>query len=309
MLLSERERYVLECQITSTTTPDKAPPIYLNKYIHHLKRLAENGDALYKMSNGRVAIRLVKVKIFEDVSVLLFQYTNKDLSNPSFSEIQTGKTRVAKKKNGEGISVSAHLCINNKPSNETLPEVNTALLEEVHGLSKINVNAALSSFIKKSTNFSYTDPETKKEHKCNPRARIDYNANQNLKTLLSKGSITGFQAVKSSSVPSLDEKGQIQVEEETLKLRVARTTGDEALNLINKAVSLVKQKQYSELAVRYVDENNRHKTLGVSTREQNIREKVFAKSEKIVLEGSIINQCEEEIHEELFDKMRSYLTK
>lgn len=308
MLLSERERYVLECQVSHTTVPDKAPPIYLKDCLPHLKKLADDGKALYKLNLGRIAIRLVEVELYDDVTLMLFQYSNKDLSNPSFSEINTGKTRVARKKTGEGLSVSAHLCIKNTPSNEKFPNINDALLEEVHGLSKANVNAALSSFIRMCTDFSYTEPETNKDVKCRARLRIDYNANQNLKSLMGKGWVTGFKATRNSSVPALDEKGLLQIEEESLTLRVVKTAGDEALSLISQAISKVKGRQYSELAVRYVDENNRHKTLTLSTREQNLKEKVFAKSEKILLD-TIINQCEETKHEELFKKMKDYLIK
>lgn len=308
MLLLETERYILESTLLLKPYPEDAPIMSLKECLPYFTKMIDNGEAVYFMRNNRIQIRIksysrCKTKGKKSITFLI-QYTDADASDPAFGHMETGETRLVEKQEKEGLTVTAHLVIGLKPINDAMPNVHYAVLENVNGITKTNINSAFTSMLHSCTNFEFNDDGSNK--KCRPMFELNMNASKTLEDLLSRGFVSGFKAIKYRKKSILDEEGDLEVQEECLEIRAKRKKGQAAVDLIKRAAKIVNKQDYSRLMIKYQDENNRQKTLDMSTDENNWADTMFGKSEKVYL-GDVIQQCEKTIHEELNKKMQNYL--
>ncbi|RYV03778.1 hypothetical protein SOPP22_02845 [Shewanella sp. OPT22] len=302
MLLQEYQRFALECTLVVGKMPEDAPNFNLEKFLPKLVKFVNDNKAVHKTKDDTVSLRLSKVETEEKYISLLFQYADKNAADPSFSHTETGKTRTVYKEAGEGISVSAHLIINRKPTGELFNTYHDAVLEEVPGISRSVIEAGLTHILSECAVEEFEREDAKKPIKCRPKISLRHNGSAKLNDLLKNGTINGFVAVKTRVDNSLDEEGELKVADERLVLKVKRSRGEKALALINKAKDKIKDRQYSKLQIRYKGDNKRSSTLDVGVREENIAEKMFAKSSQIDVDEPIA-QCQEIIHTKLKSKM------
>ncbi|MGD1468461.1 hypothetical protein [Vibrio harveyi] len=314
MLLLETERFILETTFALQPLPTDAPLITLADCLPHLLSMIDEDKAVYSMRHDRAQMRITDYleRDYDEEGkgavTLLLQFTDSDASDPSFGNMETGETRTVEKEEDEGLSVTAHLTIETHPINEGMPNVHNAVLEEVNGINKTNINSALTRMFRECTDLDFIDENTKKRKKCRPQVRLDVNAGHKLEELMQKGFVAGFKAVKYKAENKLDEEGDLEIQEESILLKSKKKRGKAALELIKKAAKFANDQQFSRLMVRYQDDNRKHKTFNISTREEDFANGLFGKSEKILLEN-VIQQCESEIHAELSEKMVNYLKK
>lgn len=110
MLLGDNERFMIKCSVTLKRYPDDAPDMPLTSCIPVLTNLFSKGDAIYELNKGRSVVRLLAIQDDDDYLKLLFQYINKDASDPAFSNVKTGETRIEKKKMMR-VWVVLHMCL------------------------------------------------------------------------------------------------------------------------------------------------------------------------------------------------------
>jgi hypothetical protein len=308
MLLQEYQRFALECSLVIGKIPDEAPTFLLERILPQLKSLVDKNEAVHKTKEETITLRLYKLEIEDHQVTLLFQYADKNASDPSFTHTDTGNTRTEQKKEGEGISVSAHLIIRRAPTGKLLNTCHDAILEEVPGISRGVIEAGLTHMLSECSKTDFQKPDSKKPLQCRPKVSLQHNGNEKLHDLLKTGTISGFVAVKTGVQNALDEEGELVVADERLVLKVKRTRGQQAMILINKARDKILDRQYSRLQIRYQGDNKRSQTLDVGVREANIAEKMFAKSSLITFDEPIA-QCQTGVHVKLKSKMIDILNK
>ena len=310
-MLLENERFCLEASVMVTSIPTEAPVIPLADCAPHLIEKIRSNEAAYSLKNGQAIFRIVDFSLVDErYLTLLCMYADSEISDPSFSELETGKTRTEKKKDGEGIATTAHVMIDLTPVPECLDRCYNALIEEVPGINRTLLSSALTSLIKEATDFTFKSPKREEPYKCRPKISVNLNAGHNLNELLTKGWVTGFSAERHVADSLLDEAGELVIEKESIVIGTNKTRGTKALDVIKKAIFSIKEKDYSRLVVRYTDDNKKQQSLPMSTtvkRNEDIGERFFSESKKIIL-ADTIQQCEDSLHTELVEKMREHIS-
>lgn len=306
MILQEYQRFALECTFVVGQIPEDAPQFTLERFLPKLKKWVYENKAVHTTKNDSITLRLSKLEFDDNQITMLFKYADKNATNPSFTHTQTGETRTVLKEDGEGISVSAHLVLLRKPNGKLLNSYHDAILEEVPGLSRGVIAAGLTHMLSECSTVHFKKDDSKKQLQCRPKVSLTFDGNDTLDELLKTGTITGFVAVKTKVTNKLDEKAELIIADERIVLKVKRSRGEEAMRLINMAKDFASDKEYSRLQIRYQGNNKRTKTLEVSSREEDIAEKMFAKSTIIYL-GEKVDQCQEDIHNQLQEKLIAIL--
>lgn len=311
MLLGDNERFIIKCSVTLKRYPDDAPDMPLINCIPVLKKRFLSGEALYELNKGRSVIRLLALQDEGDYLKLLFQYVNKDASDPAFSNIKTGATRIERKQSDEGMGYSAHVLIKKTPADPHFPECYEAVIEEVPGITRALIAQALTAFMR-DNNFSFIRQDGKKELKCRPIFEIDFLAATTLEQSLSTGYLCGLTATRRFKDNSLDDDGTVMIEEETLKLSTKIRRGDGAIQAIKAAYDKLRGRHYTTLRISYKDQNRRVSsdtvTIGKEMSLQELATAQLAQREKAIL-ATTIAVCQTSLHAELLGKMQAFMIK
>ncbi|HHL2729186.1 TPA: hypothetical protein ACQ4J9_001813 [Yersinia enterocolitica] len=315
MLLGDNERYIIKCQVNLKRYPDDAPNMPLSTCVPHLKALFLRDEVVYETNKGSSVIRILALQDEASHLKLLFQYANKDASDPAFANLKTGATRIEKKQNDEGLGASAHLIISKTPTDPAFPNSYTAILEEIPGITRALVANALTSFLKE-TGFSFqrkdTKKDIKKDLKCRPIVEIEFLASTTLEKSLSTGYLCGLTAIRYIKENSLDDDGLVMVDEEILKLSTVFKRGEGAIKAIKVAYDTLRGRHYSTLRISHRDENKRVTTDNVTIdKDKSIEELAtaqLAQRERTILATSI-DVCQTTFHAELLEKMEAFMLK
>ncbi|PHZ28058.1 hypothetical protein CS533_07315 [Yersinia bercovieri] len=311
MLLGDNERYIIKCQVNLKRFPDEAPNMPLSTCVPHLRALFLKDEVVYETNKGSSVIRILALQDEPSHLKLLFQYANKDASDPAFANLKTGATRIEKKQNDEGLGASAHLIIRKTPTDPAFPNSYTAILEEIPGITRGLVANAMTAFLKE-TGFSYQRKDSKKDLKCRPIVEIEFLASTTLEKSLSTGYLCGLTAIRYKKENSLDDDGLVKVDEEILKLSTVFKRGEGAIKAIKVAYDKLRGMHYSTLRISHRDENKRVTTDNVSIdKERSIEELAtaqLAQRERIILATSI-DVCQTTFHAELLGKMEAFMLK
>ncbi|WP_298775150.1 hypothetical protein [uncultured Shewanella sp.] len=302
MIMQEFQRFALECTFSIGQIPESAPQFTLERFLIKLQNLVLDNKAVHKTKDDTVTLRLSKLDINEETVVMLFKYADINATDPSFTHSDTGDTRTEPKKDGEGISVSSHLVLLRNPKEQSNQANHDAIFEEVPGISRKIIEAGLTHMLKECAVEHFEKKGSKKENMCRPKISLTYDGNDSLEQLLKKGHITGFVAVKTKLKDQLDEESKLIITDEKITFKVKRSMGEKAMRAIQTVKSYASKNDYSKVQIRYQSNDKRSKTFEVKSREENIAEKMFAKSTVINLTEKV-EQCQEDIHNELKKKL------
>ncbi|HCM9619080.1 TPA: hypothetical protein N5N89_001421 [Enterobacter cloacae subsp. cloacae] len=311
MLLGDNERFIIKCDVDLNPYPKEAPTMLLRNCVPTLFQLMKKKEAYYEINKGSSVIRLVEVKEVSTHYRLLFQYANRDASDPAFANLKTGKSRIAKKDIDEGLGATLHMVIEKNAKSEYFPNTYTAVIEEVPGITRALLSQALTAFFK-HCGFTYKKPDGKKDLVCRPIVEIDFHASSTLEQTLSTGYLSGITAVKKVANNSLDKQGLIKVDEEILKISSKIKRGPGAVKAIKKAYDKLRGLGYGTMRITYKDANRRTGTdsfsLNTNRSLKELATAQLAQREKAILAKNI-DVCQEEMHLELVGKMVKFLVK
>ncbi|EBY1954726.1 hypothetical protein DU191_25115 [Salmonella enterica subsp. enterica serovar Sandiego] len=175
-----------------------------------LFELIKQKEAFYEINKGRSVIRLVDIKETAHDYRLLFQYANRDASDPAFANLKTGETRIAKKKEDEGLGATLHMVIEKYATNESFPNTYTAVIEEVPGITRGLLSQALTAFFK-HCGFTFKKPDGKKDLICRPIVNIEFHASSTLARYKDANRRTGSDSFSLSADRSLKELATAQL--------------------------------------------------------------------------------------------------
>ncbi len=311
MLLGDNERFIIKCDVDLEPYPKEAPSMLLRNCIPTLLDLIKKKEAFYEINKGRSVIRLVDIKETAYDYRLLFQYANRDASDPAFANLKTGETRIAKKKEDEGLGATLHMVIEKYAKNESFPNTYTAVIEEVPGITRALLSQALTAFFK-HCGFTFKKPDGKKDLICRPIVNIEFHASSTLEKTLSTGYLAGITATRKVTKNSLDEEGLISVDEEILKISTKFKRGEGAVKAVKQAYDKLRGMGYGSMRITYKDANRRTGSdsfnLSADRSLKELATAQLAQRDKAIL-ATNIEVCQKEMHQELLGKMVDFLIK
>lgn len=311
MLLGDNERFIIKCDLDLEPFPKDAPIMLLRNCIPTLRKLLKEGNAHYEINKGQSVIRLLNLDEQTTHYCLLFQYANREASDPAFANLKTGVSRIAKKAADEGLGATAHVLIEKTTRNEAFPYTYAAVIEEVPGITRALLSQALTFFFK-DCGFTYQKPDGKNDLKCRPIVDLSFHASSTLEKTLATGYLSGIVASRKASKNALDEEGLIEVEEEILKISTKFKRGEKAVQAVKKAYDKLRGMGYGTMRITYKDANRRTGTDSFSlSPERSLKELAtaqLAQRDKAIL-GTAINVCQDAQHSELVKKMLAFMIK
>ncbi|EAO2109108.1 hypothetical protein B1Q88_001274 [Salmonella enterica subsp. enterica serovar Bredeney] len=309
--MGDNERFIVKCDVDLEPYPKEAPSMLLRNCTPTLFELIKQKEAFYEINKGRSVIRLVDIKETAHDYRLLFQYANRDASDPAFANLKTGETRIAKKKEDEGLGATLHMVIEKYATNESFPNTYTAVIEEVPGITRGLLSQALTAFFK-HCGFTFKKPDGKKDLICRPIVNIEFHASSTLAKTLSTGYLAGITATRKVTKNSLDEEGLISVDEEILKISTKFKRGEGAVKAVKRAYDKLRGMGYGSMRITYKDANRRTGSDSFSlSADRSLKELAtaqLAQRDKAIL-ATNIEVCQKEMHQELLGKMVDFLIK
>lgn len=322
---SSKSRWAYFYDFHLKSYPKDAPIFSLDDVFKKIEAMWSNGEAVHKYRNGELTIRVKDFEDTDDVFVLLLNVSDIKATDPAFSHIKTGDVRVEPKQNNEGIGAACHIVfsktnINNKEG------WYLSIIEEVVGVPKSTIEQFLTYLFKTSCTTNFRKPGSKTDNVCRPMAVFNGHASSTLKDSLSKSSLQGITLLNHNEGNFIDDDRDLLMSEQVIRLKPAnKVSGNIAIDLINKAKKYGEEKSYDQVRVQYSEtvaeettkdsegkvkkrKIQKQRTVPFDTKESDIANLLFTKSELIKLEKEI-GQCEQKIHTGLLNKMKSLLTK
>lgn len=308
VMQNAKERWVLYYDKHLKPHPEEAPPIPMKEVVDLLFARQQAGESVWLIKQETAALRITDMEIDsrKETACLLVQYADTTISDPAFSNLETGQLRVEPKLDGEGVAISSHMVVSLKPT-EPRGNVYLTLLEDVPGIGKTKIAPFLTAEFREVCKFTFVD-ESKRTRKCRPRVEMAGHVSQSLAQDLEKGVLRGFELIKYQlKEPEFDEPGYTKTEAHILKIKTRKGfSGIEAIGLINRVKEKASKADFTEMRVKYKRVEGKQLTKPVSTAREDAGDALFARLERIKLE-SPLPQCSQKIVEEVKSKMTKLL--
>ncbi|HEK2033337.1 MULTISPECIES: hypothetical protein [Gammaproteobacteria] len=306
-MLSEHNRWLSFYEFIITPTHDDAPLIPMTEIAPKLESLFNSGDAIRMYSGGNRAMRISDCRYDRDngLLTLLIQLADKRVSDPVFSNLESGALRVEPKLDGEGIAVSCHVVIKTVPS-ATSVNFYRAIVEVVPGITRSVFEPFLKAMLKDAYDGEmFTSSINNKEYQLRPTLKVASLVSKTLEESLAGSSLVGMRLVKTSVIDEMDQNPYTEVRERSLKLGIKRQPSrGERGNLIEMIRGVALEDGYNKLIINY-RKDGKQSSLDIEIRE-DATDQLFTKLEKVILPDGIA-QCEEFIHNDLTTRMSTLI--
>ncbi len=306
-MLSNLERWVLTFDFCFKPTHIEAPDIPITDILARIDNLVQRGRAVKAYNKGTRVIRISKSRyVSGDTSAtFLVQLCDQNASDPVFANLTTGTLRVEPKLAGEGIAVSSHVIISTTPSENTVDHFKT-LVESVPGISKSIIEPFMNAVLKEAFEGSeFVNPATRAKCQLKPRLEIISYGSQTIMEALQGGKIHNVRLVSTQKKGGLDKTAYTELIERVVKLKIMKQPlAKDKWRLLKIFRRKGFNKGYNKVSISY-SKDGKQSSLELD-RNEDAATKLFTKSEKILLPDGI-NQCEENIHEDLEQKMQGLL--
>ncbi|MEQ1977585.1 MULTISPECIES: hypothetical protein [Xenorhabdus] len=269
--------------------------------------LVQQGGAVKTYNNGTRAIRISKSRYDSGntSATLLVQLCDQNASDPVFADLATGSLRVEPKLAGEGIAISSHIIISTSPSPNTVDYFKT-LVECVPGISKSIIEPFMNAILKEAFDGSdFINPATRARCKLRPKLEIFSHGSQTIMDALQGGKIHNVRLVSTQKKGGLDRTAYTELTERAVRFKVVRQPATRDKKRLLEIFRRRGFKEgYSKVSISY-SKDGKQSSLELD-RNEDAATKLFTKSEKVILPDGI-NQCEENIHEDLELRMKNLL--
>lgn len=287
-------------------TPIDSPIFDLNKILKKIKKQVNTDGVVKLINNETAAIRIRQINIDEDqeTATLLIQYADKNISDPVFSDLETGTLRIEEKLEGEGVAVSAHMVISLRPrANDKTAYI--ALLEQTPGLGKSRITPFLTSEYKKLDD--HFKDEDEKVRRCWPNVEMTGHVSESLRKALETGTLQEIELVQRNEVKEFDLPTTIKQISRNLILKPSKPyTGEKACGIIETVREAAKKSNYDIVKVRYKKKAGKQRTEELDSKKEDAIDTLCTRIEQLGLTEPL-KQCEEEISEELEKYMKQFL--
>lgn len=309
-MLDMWERWIQFHELNLKSEPEEAPVINLKDIIPKLTERWKSGESVKLINNDTAAIRIQDLKTIKTVTVLLIQYTDKNVTDPVFSHLETGKLRTEPKLEGEGVAVSAHVAISHTPLNGNVDSYRL-LLEEVPGLGRSRITPFLKSEFKAACTdmFEFKDEGSGRVKKYLPSVEVLGDLSAKLVDDLDKGSVLqGIELIQHKPGNSgLDEEKYFTEVSRHIKLKPVLNSGEGILGILEKIKDKARKDGYDDIKVRYNLQKEKQKTATLGTSKEDITDILIVRDEKIKSD-EVLGQCLEKISLGFAKKMINLMT-
>jgi len=298
-MLDMWERWIQFHELNLKRDPEEAPLIELKTMIPLLTQRWKNGDCVKLINNETAAFRIQDLKTYpkKNATVLLIQYTDKNVTDPVFSHLETGRLRTEPKLAGEGVAVSAHVILSHKPLNGSL-ESYRFLLEEVPGVGRSRLAPFLKSEFKAACAdaFDFIDEESGKSRKFLPSVELLGDLSAQLSDDLKEGSLLqNIELIKHTKGKSgIDEENFFVEVSRHIKITPVLNTADGVIGILNKIKDKAKSEGYDDIKIRYKHPQGKQKTATMGATKEDVADTLIVRDE-LVKSKEVLGQCTEKI--------------
>lgn len=293
-MLELLSRWVLHLEILVNSHPQEAPTLWLRDEMGTLFEAVEVGEAVQLVRNDTAAIRLRDIRHDKanEVLVLLFNYSDKNISDPAFENLETGDLRIEPKLEGEGVAVSAHMAIDLRPTAAGVSSYR-AVLEDATGIGRSKIQPFLTYLFRKGARIQWAGPDGK-VRKCRPIFEILGRQSDTLRNDLQEGRLSMIELVQvHPDGDGFDEDAGVRVESRTLKLVVDQGgIGEQAVDLLNRVRGRARALGYPNMRVRWT--HGKQKTTEFGTAREDAGDVLVFRTTEVRSDVPL-PQCESEI--------------
>lgn len=304
------KRWVQFHELYIKSNPEEAPLIDLQTLVPHWLTRIKAQEAVKLINKESAAVRIVDAKHDKQGKflALLLQYTDKNVTDPAFSHLETGELRVEPKLDGEGIAVSAHVLICLEPHD---PEkmLYQFLLEEVPGLGRSRVSDFIYSELRTIADglFDYPDPDNGfKQKSYLPAAEILGTPSKKFTDEIEAGcEVRGIELVKfAQGTTKIDEEGFYTETSRILKLIPAKDAPLEGI--MSRVKKLAKKDGYADIKFRYKHPGGKQKTATMNGTLSDTVDTLVLRTEEIKSD-EMLAQCSKELVANFVKEMKRLL--
>lgn len=309
-MIYKNEKLLLSLNSTIELIPEHADRITMSEIMDKLNVRQKAGDSVKLLRNKTASVRIHDMDIDHEnqIAILLIHYSDTSISDPVFSELQTGKLRVESKLEGEGIAVSAHLAFSLKPTIDR-GDVYDGILEEAPGVTRLKLSAFLNSEFRIISDFTFKFDG--KVYESRPKVKLTGKLSKGLEEDLKKGVFSGITLEKYKVKDFMDEESIMETKKSSIQLKIKETPEkkhilENATDVVKSIFRQAKSMGYDNVVVHYRTESHHSRSVNIGTKFEDAMDVVYIKSKSITLKKNV-DQCEPKFNNEIVNGMKDMI--
>jgi hypothetical protein len=307
-MLELNSRLVIFYGMSLAPIPKGGPKPDIDECLMALRTKFKKGELFQMLDDGSASIRVADIKVdpAKRLAAILFQYADKKVADPVFSDLESGKLRQESKLNGEGVAISAHALISMTPTKAGGAEFQF-LLEDVPGIGKTKIERFLKTFFKSLLTRTFKDKSSAKEVTTYPSVSLNPFASKTLREDLEAGQLSFVELAREIPIKDLDELPETAKIVNTIRVKAKnKPQGDQAIGFINSIKNYGKIHRFDDVKVVFKKANEQQKTVNFKSLREDAGDICFGKIEEIEVSHKL-SQCTSEIDGKLIAKMKPLL--
>lgn len=312
-MLRANQRIILHFDLVMTPFPTDAPPLPLSDFINPLIARVLKGDAVQFIDDERRVVRLSDIKRIRTENrlpavAMLFCLGDREKADPGFTNWNTGKVRIVKRKDDEAGGLSLHAVVLLQPTTEG-GHAYRMVIEDVTGFGRSVIQAFLRAEFKKTSDDEGITFTRANGHQIKTRPMVDLigHGSDLLKDSLREGRLLHVELVDYVKDDlGFDEAQYIKTARRDLRLSISRTLPEgEGLSLLEKLQVYAKRGGYEKMLVRWKDARlQKPQSAQIDTTRTDASEALFVKSVELDLDSPLA-EVSEQLSDELIRKMKN----
>jgi|GEM_PF-5883371 len=307
-MLELNSRLVIFYGLSIAPVPLVGPKPDIDHCMMALRTKFKKGELFQLLDADSASIRVADMKVdtTKRLAAILFQYSDKKVADPVFSDLTSGKLRQESKLTGEGVAISAHALISLIPTKPGGSEFQL-LLEDVPGIGKTKIERFLKTFLKLLLTSSYKDKSATKDVTTYPTLALSAFASKTLREDLEDGQLSFVELTREIPIKALDELPETASIVSSIRVKAKnKPQGKQAIGFINLIKNYGKTHRFDDVKVVFKRANDQQKTVNFKSLRQDAGDICFGKTEEITVSHEL-GQCVSVIDDKLLAKMKSLL--
>lgn len=289
-------RWILHLEVHMKSHPAEAPQLWLGVEVASLQMAVEAGQAVQLINNESAAIRIrgLEHDRQNEILFILFAYSDKNVTDPVFENLDTGDLRTEPKLDGEGVAVSAHMAIDLRPIGQGVSSYK-AVLEDVPGIGRSKIAPFMTYLFRQVPKAQWAAPDGSVKS-CRPLFEINGRMSDTLRNDLEGGRLSMIELVQHHvEGDAFDEEGAIVEQVRSLKLSIApQGIGENPIDFVNRIRGRARDMGYPNMKIRWT--HGRQKSAEFGTAREDAGDVLVFKTTQMRSEDPL-SQCDEEIRE------------
>lgn len=284
--------------------PEDAPHVFLEQFIDPILAKIDDEDAVHLTKHGSQALRARRYRLDNENQILylLINFSDTNVTDPAFENLETGALRVEPKLHGEGVAISTYMAIDLQPHNDRTPHYRV-ILEDVPGIGRTKLCPFLTYLVRTSdVRVEWPDPEGKKRV-SRPDFALEGTRSQTLEEDMADGKLSFIELVRYRPDAEFDEEGVLQQEKAVFRLKVKSVPDDDKVVFLNRIKNKAFGKGYTEMRVGYSPEKEKSKTIDFGTAREDVADVLTIRTSEVRLADQRM-QCETEIRDDVVERIQ-----